>query len=483
MNDLRNMMRTCGIPDIPNVAGDRPTVLFIQSQGLVTVADITILNVKDVPNMIKGHNSVPNQAARLGIVQQRKIQALIWWTKDRIRRGIEIVAADWNAAALADAVTQINIEQPAGDAKVANPGKVETGHKWTTWDTKWENYLGSMVGASGIPLDYVTRRDVAPEWIAGNEHDRLKYQAIQDGAAWDKDRMTVYAELKACCLESDAWTWIKAFDNAKDGRLATQSLRTHYEGEGEVNKRTTWANANIDNAHYTSEHTYSFEKFSTTLQEAFTILNENGQPHSDIQMVKKMLEKISVSNNAQMEACKRICSSTHGGNFVNAVAYLSGQVTELFPNAQLDGNKRKRRVSEARGGGRGGRGGRGRGRFQRGGRGGRGGRGYRGGGHNDPERPYNTFHNISIRDPTREFTAAEWESLQGDGRAYVTRMRRQAPRGGRGRSDDGGRGRGRGVSETDTDRASDAGRGTDTGRGTGRGRGAQNGSRFGGGAY
>ena len=136
MNDLRNMMRTCGIPDIPNVAGDRPTVLFIQSQGLVTVADITILNVKDVPNMIKGHNSVPNQAARLGIVQQRKIQALIWWTKDCIRRGIEIAAADWNAAALADAVTQINIEQPAGDATVANPGKVETGHKWTTWDTK-----------------------------------------------------------------------------------------------------------------------------------------------------------------------------------------------------------------------------------------------------------------------------------------------------------------------------------------------------------
>ena len=102
MNNLCNMMRTCGIPDIPNVAGDRPTVLFIQSQGLVTVADITILNVKDVPNMIKGHNSVPNQAARLGSVQQRKIQALIWWTKDRIRCGIEIAAADWNAAALAD---------------------------------------------------------------------------------------------------------------------------------------------------------------------------------------------------------------------------------------------------------------------------------------------------------------------------------------------------------------------------------------------
>ena len=116
-------MRTWGIPDIPNVAGDRPTVLFIQSQGLVTVADITILNVKDVPNMIKGPNSVPNQAAMLGIVQQRTIQALIWWTKDRTGCGIQIVAADCNAAALLDAVTQINIDQPAGDAKAVHPRK------------------------------------------------------------------------------------------------------------------------------------------------------------------------------------------------------------------------------------------------------------------------------------------------------------------------------------------------------------------------
>ena len=122
-------------------------------------------------------------------------------------------------------------------------------------------------------------------------------------------------------------------------------MRAHYEGDGEVNKRVTWATANIANAHYTSEHTYSFEKFSTVLQEAFTILNDNGETHSDGQMVRKMLEKIQVSNNSEMDACKRICSNTHGHDFVAAVAYLSGQVTELFPSAQLE-SKKKRRVSE-----------------------------------------------------------------------------------------------------------------------------------------
>jgi hypothetical protein len=144
-----------------------------------------------------------------------------------------------------------------------------------------------------------------------------------------------------------------------------ESLRAHYEGVGESNKRIAWATAAIENVHYRNEHTYSFEKFSTGLFEAFTVLNNNGEIHSEGQMVHKMLEKVQVSNNGQVEACKRICSSNHGSNFVDAVTYMSAQVTEIFPNAQLEGKKAyKRRISELgtdRGRGRG----RGRGRFNR----------------------------------------------------------------------------------------------------------------------
>ena len=118
-------------------------------------------------------------------------------------------------------------------------------------------------------------------------------------------------------------------------------------------------------------------------------------------MVRKMIEKIQVPNNGQMESCKRICSSMHGTSFVDAVTYLSAQVTEIFPYAQLEGKKTfKRRISELhteRGQGRG----RGHGRFSRGGGGGgRGGRGGRGGvacdEHDDPAVPYNTFNGVDI---------------------------------------------------------------------------------------
>ena len=55
------VLLTCGIPDIENQAENRPTSLFAESQGLGDIEDFGILDIKDVPNMIKAHNSTPGQ--------------------------------------------------------------------------------------------------------------------------------------------------------------------------------------------------------------------------------------------------------------------------------------------------------------------------------------------------------------------------------------------------------------------------------------
>ena len=78
--------------------------------------------------MIKDHNSVPNQDARLGAIQQRNLQELVRWVKDCQRRSLAITEAIWTAADLTSSITQINTEsQPEGYIKVEHPGKVETG--------------------------------------------------------------------------------------------------------------------------------------------------------------------------------------------------------------------------------------------------------------------------------------------------------------------------------------------------------------------
>ena len=134
----------------------------------------------------------------LGDVHQRKVQALIYWARDKKRRGMAIFAADWTNAQMEDEIERVNSD--VLEKGVELPGKLDTGVKWTVSDTKWENYLGSLQGASGIPLYDVVQSDMQATWNpstdAANEHDRLRYQALLTGPSYETDRMNVYGELK-----------------------------------------------------------------------------------------------------------------------------------------------------------------------------------------------------------------------------------------------------------------------------------------------
>ena len=107
------MLLTCGLPDIANAAGTIPTHAFIDSQGFTDVEDFTILPVKDVPNMVKNHNSINGQTVILGAVHQRKVQDLIYWARDKKRCGMEIVAADWTTAQMEEAKERVNSDVPS----------------------------------------------------------------------------------------------------------------------------------------------------------------------------------------------------------------------------------------------------------------------------------------------------------------------------------------------------------------------------------
>ena len=75
--DLRNMLAVRGILDLQNPEGNCPTQLFIGYQGFMVIDDFTMLLIKYLPHIIKDHNLVPNQEARLVTIQQRKLQALV----------------------------------------------------------------------------------------------------------------------------------------------------------------------------------------------------------------------------------------------------------------------------------------------------------------------------------------------------------------------------------------------------------------------
>ena len=68
--DLRHMLVVCGIMYLQNLAVNILTQLFIDYQSFIGVGDLSMLSIKDVPRIIKDHNLVPNQEARLGAILQ-----------------------------------------------------------------------------------------------------------------------------------------------------------------------------------------------------------------------------------------------------------------------------------------------------------------------------------------------------------------------------------------------------------------------------
>ena len=109
---LRQVLLTCGLPDINNIDGKRPTQAFINLQGIADIDDFAILSVKDVPYMIKNHNSIHDQSVILRTVHQRRIQAPIYWARDQKRRGITTKAANWTSETMAEAIERVNSDTP-----------------------------------------------------------------------------------------------------------------------------------------------------------------------------------------------------------------------------------------------------------------------------------------------------------------------------------------------------------------------------------
>ena len=487
--ELNDVLTRCGV----NVAAQRTRI--INNEGFTTVADFGMLEGDaDVAEMAKRLASRPAaNRVNLGTIVLKRIQALVYWVRDRQKRGLGIDAADFTDAAMLEAMRVKVVRKELKDTKepdVKDLGKFDP-DLFESYEDAFANLLAQSIGVQGEPLRYVIRDDTPPAVFATTEQERM-YQLAHTGDGFDLDNAMVYRKLKAFLIDGPGWPWIEPHDADEDGREAWLAWTNHYNGEGELSKRTALAKAKLDVLHYKNERSMSFEKVVEQLSLIFQTLNkDDDESLSDRQQVEKLLKCIT-TDDPELRGAKVVVSNQYAADFTNACAFFSREVARIHGPAQLEARRDrscKRRVSSTdrtrhgrgrfggRGGGRGGRGG----RF--GGRSGRGGRG-----NNNRQ---SIINGVDVSDPTRSFTDDEWNALSfNGGRAYVAqaRERMSASRGGQGggqRSGDGGRGPGQRnagavhIQDDDTHQASE--HSTNTG---GRGeRGGRNGTGFGRGAY
>ena len=112
-------------------------------------------------------------------------------------------------------------------------------------------------------------------------------------------------------------------------------LRTHYLGTAQVECTVQYARTKHDNATFLSQAVYSFEHFSTNLQEAFTLLAEYDVTIPEAEQIQLLHEKIE-TDKADFNAA--VVTSLMDGTlttYTDAVAHVSQYVSHFFPASTM----------------------------------------------------------------------------------------------------------------------------------------------------
>ena len=127
--------------------------------------------------------------------------------------------------------------------------------------------------------------------------------------------------------------WIKTYRLRHNGREACIALCEHYDGTAEGDKHVMVSRANINQAFYKNESTFSFERYTARIKHAFNTLRQYNQPKGDREEFEILLKQIN-TNNMQLTACIQICCHSYTVNFNDAATYLITQIAQIFPDSQ-----------------------------------------------------------------------------------------------------------------------------------------------------
>ena len=109
------------------------------------------------------------------------------------------------------------------------------------------------------------------------------------------------------------------------------ALRTHFLGLAQVERIIQYARAKRDKAIYRSQAIYTFEKFSTDLQEALTLLAEYDTEVPQAEQIRLLREKIMTDKTDFNAAAIATLMDGNHLTFADAVTRVSQYVSHFFP--------------------------------------------------------------------------------------------------------------------------------------------------------
>lgn len=160
----------------------------------------------------------------------------------------------------------------------ADPGKLIRNNQWHAWHNDFKNYLCSIPGSQGHPLDYVIREETytLDDVVHDDYLSKLSKLGSHNSDYFKSDKRLVYQLLHGKVSGGPGEEWIKQHTN--DGRQAWFSLKAHFDGGGNTQVRVEVAEKMYNTLHYKSEKAMPFATFTTRALQMWQIFDEVNEP-------------------------------------------------------------------------------------------------------------------------------------------------------------------------------------------------------------
>jgi hypothetical protein len=321
---------------------------LIQREGFDSLDSFRDITDESVEGMARRNESYTPAAQRVhfGVNRINKMKAIIYWVRKCCCEGTPVDIASLNPGVVAAMCREKadSASETKRDDKLMYPPKFHPS-KYISWAHMLENYLDSVKGQSKIPLSYIIRPENVNLDNAVDPYQRRIWGAPHHGLAYEDDNREVYHIYKDLMIDTDRWTWFSRAPEG-DGRRAHLLISEHYRGTAKTAKRAAEADALLARLFYKGKTpTFMFETYVTRLREAFELLADNEQPLTGAQKVKQMLKGIICTHPCVTPLITAVMKD-HLTNFEEASSMMSNVISQIFPAAAQGGDGRaKRQIS------------------------------------------------------------------------------------------------------------------------------------------
>jgi hypothetical protein len=161
-------------------------------------------------------------------------------------------------------------------------------------------FVGSVLGETGVPLAYVVRENVEiPPGTDSSEGyitvaEEMIARAPHGNQAYVKDSMEVWSYMSDITQAHDCWTYVKPAQRTKYGRRSFLLLWDHFLGPNNVDNMASEAEAKLGSVSYTGKRkNWTWEKYIQIHAEQHVVLNGlTDYGYSGITKVRKLMAGI-----------------------------------------------------------------------------------------------------------------------------------------------------------------------------------------------